>query len=127
MKSKLTRIDLKHSAVDKFIIITSVVETVYKLHIGELITNKNSNQSIVEPRYVAMNLLKEFTSNKFRSYPNSYIGCLFGSFDHATVNHAIKTVSNMNETNKDFKIRYQEIKAACQQEIARRISLNDFF
>ena len=58
----------------------------------------------MQPRQIAMSLAKKYTQCSL-----AVIGKQCGDKDHSTVIHAIKTVSNLLETDKQFKMLYTEI------------------
>ncbi|MGC6403824.1 MAG: chromosomal replication initiator protein DnaA [Candidatus Comchoanobacterales bacterium] len=68
----------------------------YKIKLGDL-NIKRRSRSIARPRQMAMALCKELTN---KSYPE--IGDAFGGRDHTTVIHAVKTVKNLVETERDY-------------------------
>jgi len=53
---------------------------------------------------------KSLTNNSL-----SAIGSKIGKKDHATVLHACKTISNLIETDKEFKSQIREIEAQLKQ------------
>ena len=76
--------------------IVSVVTEHYGVRIADL-KSKSRLRSIVIPRQVAMYLAKELTNLSLKS-----IGYHFGGRDHSTVIHAIQTVNDLMDTNKDM-------------------------
>ena len=72
------------------------MERNYKIKLGDL-NIKRRSRSIARPRQMAMALCKELTN---KSYPE--IGDAFGGRDHTTVIHAVKTVKNLVETERDY-------------------------
>jgi chromosomal replication initiator protein len=78
-------------------IIDSVVEQ-YKVRIADL-KGKSRLREIVLPRQVAMYLAKELTNLSLKS-----IGYHFGGRDHSTVIHAIQTVNDLMDTDKDINV-----------------------
>lgn len=107
----------------KITIITHTVEDSYGIPRGGIIT-RNRTRHYVEPRYMAMQLIKEFTTDYFNTVALSKIGYHFGNFDHATVSHAIRTVNNLIDTDKAFNLKYQEIKTTCNIEIVKKMRGN---
>lgn len=53
----------------------------------------------VQPRQIGM-----YLSNIMTKYSLSRIGSYWGGFDHATVLHACKTVLNLYDTNRHFRL-----------------------
>lgn len=72
------------------------------------IKEKNRKREIVEARQIAMWMMNSYTRLSL-----SAIGAYFESeghkFDHATVLHAIKTVNNLRETDKDFREKFESV------------------
>jgi chromosomal replication initiator protein len=60
--------------------------------------SKSRLRSNVIPRQVAMYLAKELTNLSLKS-----IGYHFGGRDHSTVIHAIQTVNDLMDTDKEMK------------------------
>ena len=65
---------------------------------------KTRKREIVQARQLAMYFAKNLTTFSLAS-----IGAQIGNKDHATVLHACKTVTNLLETDKDFKLQFGEI------------------
>lgn len=64
----------------------------------DLLQAKTRKREIVQARQIAMFFAKNLTKASLSS-----IGSQIGKKDHATVLHAYKTISNLIETNKDFR------------------------
>lgn len=77
--------------------IISVVTEQYQVRIADL-KSKSRLRNIVIPRQVAMYLAKELTNLSLKS-----IGYHFGGRDHSTVIHAIQTVNDLMDTDKEVK------------------------
>lgn len=70
-------------------------------------------REIVEPRQVIMYAMKELTN-----YSLAKIGAHFNGIngqvkDHATVLHALKSISNLMETNKEKKALIESVVSRC--------------
>lgn len=65
---------------------------------------KSRKKELVFPRQVAMYFAKEYTDLSLKS-----IGYHFGGRDHSTVIHAIQTISELKEHNKDVKAQLLEL------------------
>ena len=65
------------------------------------VTVRTRRREIVWTRQVCMALGKLKTKNSLQS-----VGDYYGGFDHATVNHAIKTVKNILETDRIIRQDY---------------------
>jgi chromosomal replication initiator protein len=66
--------------------------------------SKTRKREIVQARQIAMYFSKTMTKSSLAS-----IGAQIGQKDHATVLHACKTVNNLIDTDKQFKIDMEEI------------------
>jgi len=71
---------------------------------AEQLKSKTRKREIVQARQIAMYFAKNFTKNSLAA-----IGSVIGDKDHATVLHACKTVSNLIDTDKRFKLYINEI------------------
>jgi chromosomal replication initiator protein len=70
----------------------------------DLISSKTRKREIVQARQIAMFFAKSLTKNSLAT-----IGSQIGGKDHATVLHACKTVNNLIETDKRFKVYINDI------------------
>lgn len=77
----------------------------------ESLKAKTRKREIVQARHLAMYFAKELTKSSLKT-----IGVHFGGRDHSTVIHACQTVSDLSETDKDFR-RYMT-------DIRKKISIN---
>lgn len=68
--------------------------------------SKSRKREIVYARQAAMYLCSKHTSQSL-----SRIGMLVGGRDHATVLYSLKNVEDLLETDKDFKIKYDQAEA----------------
>ncbi|MDR1666872.1 MAG: chromosomal replication initiator protein DnaA [Bacteroidales bacterium] len=83
--------------------ILQTVSDYYNMEREEVLSNTRKRE-IVQARQVAMYLSKHFTKTSLKS-----IGVQLGDKDHATVLHAIKTVNNLKETDRHFKVEIEEL------------------
>lgn len=60
-------------------------------------------RQIAEARQLFFVMMVKYTKRTYK-----YIGSILGK-DHATINHSIKTVSNLYETDKRYKLMYDRI------------------
>ena len=67
----------------------------------EAIKTKTRQREVVEARQVLMVSRKQLTGKSLNMVGSEY------SKDHATVLHAIKTVNNLIETDKVFRVKYE--------------------
>jgi chromosomal replication initiator protein len=70
----------------------------------ELINSKTRKREIVQARQLAMFFSKKHTKSSLAT-----IGLYCGNKDHATVLHACRTVNNLIETDKQFRVYVDEI------------------
>ncbi len=73
---------------------------------NDALNGQSRKRNIVTARQIAMYLSKEYTH-----LPLTAIGRDLGNKNHATVVHAIKTISNLMDTDKELHTTIQEIKA----------------
>lgn len=83
--------------------IQKIVCDYFNMPIDSLQT-KTRKREVVQARQIAMYFSKNLTKNSL-----SAIGSLIGSKDHATVLHACKTVNNLLDTDRQFKMDVEEI------------------
>ncbi len=70
----------------------------------DVLQTKTRKREIVQARQIAMYFSKSLTK-----YSLASIGAQIGNKDHATVLHACKTVNNLKDTDKNFRIYVEEI------------------
>jgi len=70
----------------------------------ELLKSKTRKREIVQARQIAMYFAKNLTKSSLVT-----IGTQIGNKDHATVLHACKTVNNLLDTDKGFRLYIDEI------------------
>lgn len=83
--------------------IQEIIESYYNLP-SDSIQQKTRKREIVQARQMAMFFSKDLTKLSL-----ALIGSLLGNKDHSTCLHGIKTVNNLIDTDKQFKIDYDEI------------------
>lgn len=83
--------------------ISKVVCDYFNMPVDALQT-KTRKREIVQARQIAMYFSKSLTK-----YSLASIGAQIGSKDHATVLHACKTVNNLKDTDKNFRIFVEDI------------------
>jgi chromosomal replication initiator protein len=113
LNKKEITLDLAKDMIDKLIkntkreisieYIQKVVCNYFNIPI-EQIQSKTRKREIVQARQVAMFFSKNLTKASLAT-----IGTQIGGKDHATVLHACKTVNNLIETDKRFRIQIDEI------------------
>ncbi len=113
LNRKEITLDLAKDMIDKLIkntkreisidYIQKVVCTYFNIPIDH-IQSKTRKREIVQARQVAMFFSKSMTKASLAT-----IGSQIGSKDHATVLHACKTVNNLIDTDKRFRIQIDEI------------------
>lgn len=75
----------------------------------ESINTRSRKREVVQVRQVAMYLAK-----KYLDMSTSKIGLYIGKRDHATVLHACKTITNLAETDKQFRSELNKIEISLQ-------------
>ena len=113
LNKKEITLDLAKDMIDKLIkntkreisidYIQKVVCNYFNIPIDQ-IQSKTRKREIVQARQVAMFFSKNLTKASLAT-----IGTQIGGKDHATVLHACKTVNNLIETDKRFRIQIDEI------------------
>ncbi len=113
LNKKEITLDLARKMIDKFVKSTSreisidyiqkVVCDYFNLPL-DVINSKTRKREIVQARQLAMYFSKKLTKNSLNT-----IGLHCGNKDHATVLHAVKTVNNLIETDKQFRVYVEDI------------------
>lgn len=84
--------------------IIDVVTTHFNIKVVD-IKGKTRLREVVLPRQIAMYLTKEFTELSLKT-----IGYHFGGRDHSTVIHAIQTINDLQNQDRDLMMSIKEIK-----------------
>jgi chromosomal replication initiator protein len=113
LNKKEITLELTKQIVDNFIknsnkeisidYIQKVVADYFGLSI-DLMNSKTRKRNIVQARQLSMYFSKEHTKASL-----TQIGLQCGNKDHATVLHACKTVKNLRDTDKAFRIYMEDI------------------
>ena len=113
LNRKEITLDLAREMIDKLIkntkreisidYIQKVVCNYFNVGVEQL-QSRTRKREIVQARQVAMYFSKGLTKSSLAN-----IGSQIGGKDHATVLHACKTVNNLMETDKRFKLQVDEI------------------
>ena len=113
LNKKSITLELAKQMIDKFVknsareisidYIQKVVCDYFSLPL-EAINSKTRKREIVQARQLAMFFSKKHTKSSLAT-----IGLHCGNKDHATVLHACRTVNNLVETDKRFRIYVEEI------------------
>jgi chromosomal replication initiator protein len=113
LNKKEITLDLAKEMIDKLIkntkkeisidYIQKVVCSYYNVA-TEMLHSKTRKREIVQARQVAMFFSKNLTKSSLAT-----IGSQIGGKDHATVLHACKTVNNLMDTDKRFRMQIDEI------------------
>jgi chromosomal replication initiator protein len=113
LNKKTITLDLAKQMIDKFVknttreisidYIQKVVCDYFNISL-DLINSKTRKREIVQARQLAMFFSKKHTKNSLAT-----IGLQCGNKDHATVLHACRTVNNLIETDRRFRIYVDEI------------------
>jgi chromosomal replication initiator protein len=113
LNKKAITLDLARQMIDKFVKNTSreisidyiqkVVSDYFNIPI-DMINSKTRKREIVQARQIAMFFSKKFTKSSLAT-----IGIHCGNKDHATVLHACRTVNNLIDTDKQFRVYVDDI------------------
>jgi chromosomal replication initiator protein len=113
LNKKAITLDLAKQMIDKFVknttreisidYIQKVVCDYFNLPL-ETINSKTRKREIVQARQLAMFFSKKHTKSSLAT-----IGLHCGNKDHATVLHACRTVNNLLETDKRFRVYVEDI------------------
>lgn len=82
----------------------------------KMIRTRSRERWIAQPRQVAMYFIQEI----FPGITLNEIGQMFGGHNHATVIHARKVVSNLNDTNRKFCYQLKELKEIIKSHILEK-------
>lgn len=113
LNKKPITLDLARQMIDKFVKNTSreisidyiqkVVSDYFNIPI-DLINSKTRKREIVQARQIAMFFSKKYTKSSLAT-----IGIHCGNKDHATVLHACRTVNNLIDTDKQFRVYVDDL------------------
>jgi chromosomal replication initiator protein len=113
LNKKPVNIELAKQIIDKFVktntreisidYIQKIVCDYFDINIDTL-NSKTRKREIVQARQLSMFFSKKLTKSSLAA-----IGLHCGNKDHATVLHACRTVNNLIETDKQFKVYVDEI------------------
>ncbi len=113
LNKKAITLDLAKQMIDKFVkntarevsidYIQKVVCDYFELPI-EMLKSKTRKREVVQARQISMYFSKKMTKSSLAS-----IGAHCGGKDHATVLHACRTVLNLSETDKQFKVYLEDL------------------
>ncbi len=113
LNKKSITLDLAKQMIDKFVkntarevsidYIQKVVCDYFDLPI-ELLKSKTRKREVVQARQIAMYFAKKMTKSSLAN-----IGMHCGGKDHATVLHACRTVNNLIDTDKQFRVYIDEL------------------
>lgn len=113
LNKKSITLELAKKMIDKFVKNTSreiSIDYIQKIvcdYFGlplEAINSKTRKREIVQARQLAMYFAKKLTKASLAT-----IGLHCGNKDHATVLHACRTVNNLIETDKQFRVYVEEL------------------
>lgn len=113
LNRKAITMELAKQMIDKFVknttreisidFIQKVVSDYFSIPM-ELLKSKTRKREVVQARQIAMFFAKSMTKSSLAS-----IGMQCGGKDHATVLHACRTVNNLLETDKKFRVYIDDI------------------
>ncbi len=113
LNKKEITLELAKQMIDKFVKNTSreiSIDYIQKMVCDyfnlplEMMNSKTRKREIVQARQLAMYFAKKHTKSSLAT-----IGLNCGNKDHATVLHACRTVNNLIETDKQFRIYVEEL------------------
>lgn len=113
LNKKAITLDLARQLIDRFVNNTTQEVSIEYIvgvvcnHLNistEEFYSKSKKREMVQARQLSMHFAKKYTK-----YSLAMIGKQCGNKDHATVIHAIKTVANLLETDKQFRTLASEI------------------
>ena len=106
-------ISLREEMIDRFVknankeisidYIQKVICNYFNLTL-ESLKSKTRKRNIVQARQLSMYFAKKLTKHSL-----AYIGAQSGGKDHATVLHACKTVGNLSDTDKNFRVYVDDL------------------
>ena len=99
---KLTKQTRRELSIDY---IVKAVSDYYRID-EKSMTSNTRKREIVQARHVAMYFAKQLTKTSLKR-----IGSMLGKKDHATVLYACRTVNNLMETDRRFKMQVEELEA----------------
>ena len=113
LNKKPITLELAKQMIDKFVkntvheisidYIQKIVCDYFELPL-EMLKSKTRKREVVQARQLAMYFSKQFTKSSL-----SNIGMHCGGKDHATVLHACRTVNNLIDTDKKFKLQVADL------------------
>lgn len=113
LNKKSITLELAKQMIDKFVkntarevsidYIQKVVCDYFDLPI-EMLKSKTRKREVVQARQISMYFSKKMTKSSLAS-----IGAHCGGKDHATVLHACRTVLNLSETDKQFRVYLEDL------------------
>lgn len=113
LNKKAITLELAKQMIDKFVkntarevsidYIQKIVCDYFDLPI-EMLKSKTRKREVVQARQISMYFSKKMTKSSLAS-----IGAHCGGKDHATVLHACRTVSNLSETDKQFRVYLEDL------------------
>jgi chromosomal replication initiator protein len=113
LNKKDITIDLAKQIIDKYVksnnreisieYIQKVICEYFQLPL-DVINSKTRKREVVQARQLAMFFSKKHTKSSL-----AHIGKQCGNKDHATVLHAVKTINNLAETDKKFRVYVNDL------------------
>jgi hypothetical protein len=94
-------------------VIGDTVADYYHLKLFQL-RKTTRKREIVQSRQICMNFAKKLTN-----YSMAKIGAFYGGKDHATVLHAVKTINNVVDTDKNFKSQHDLLYEKVLEELMK--------
>ena len=79
-----------------------------------MIETKSRKREIVEPRQIAITLVREFTRLSLKG-----TGLRFGGLDHSSIIYSVSTVNDLIATDKDYRKKFEYVKMLVQAKLGR--------
>jgi chromosomal replication initiator protein len=79
-----------------------------------MIESRGRKREIVEPRQIAITLVREFTRLSLKG-----TGLRFGGLDHSSIIYSVSTVYDLIVTDKDYKKKFEYVKMLVQAKLGR--------
>jgi chromosomal replication initiator protein len=79
-----------------------------------MIETKSRKREIVEPRQIAITLVREFTRLSLKG-----TGLRFGGLDHSSIIYSVSTVYDLIATDKDYRKKFEYVKMLVQAKLGR--------
>lgn len=101
------------------VIVTQVVAECFKVSVNDII-GPSRKQDLMNSRHIAVSISKEISSLTLKE-----VGRYFGGRDHTTVINSVSKTSDLRDTDKMFKMKYDYCKSkVCSALFERKEVIN---